>query len=985
MSAESVGQIGLDLVVNQEKFNKQLKGIDAIAAKAGKRIAAAFGIKKLIDFGKSAVDLGSDLQEVQNVVDVTFPNMSAQVDKFAKKAASSFGLSETMAKKYTGTFGAMAKAFGFSEKAAYEMSTSLTGLAGDVASFYNLNQDEAYTKLKSVFTGETESLKDLGVVMTQTALDSYAMANGFGKTTKSMTEAEKVALRYAFVQNQLAIASGDFIRTSDGWANQVRILQLQFESLKATIGQGLINVLTPVIKVINIIIGKLMTLANAFKAFTDLITGKKSQGSSGVKEMASAAGEAETGLSGASSAADDMTNSAKKAGGAAKKAAKEMKSLMGFDSINKLSESSDSGGSGGGSGGGGGGASGGGIDFGSLAEGGTVLDKVDGKITKTFEKIQKLVQPTIDAFKRLKNEGFAELEKFTWKSLKDFYHGFMVPIGKWTLGKGLPSFIDTLNNGLLNIQWNKINNSLRKLWDALAPFSIKVGEGLLWLWENALVPLGTWTANEVVPRFLNTMTNIVSAFNSVLEALQPSFQKFWDAVLLPITNWTGGAFEGIWDEINNTLLTFSDWCKNNPSIIQTMTTAVAGFFGVWKIIELFSFIQISGGVIAALKGIATALFGTTAAKLADKVETMALNVLYAKDFVVSMAKGTDALIKQTSAFIADKAAKIAGAVAQKAMTAAIVAWNTVCTIATTLTKAFSAAVAFLTSPIGIAITIIGGLTAAGVLLYKNWDVISAKAKEVWTSVQNKLKEFDDYLQGIFMKDWTKSFGIFENVLNGFLTNVKNIWNSIKTVFSGITTFISGAFSGDWKKAWQGLQTVFQGIWNGMVSFVKSPINKIIGYINSLIKGVANGMNAVIRSLNKLSFKIPSWVPEFGGKKFGVNLSTVSAPQIPKLAKGAYVKPNTPQLAMIGDNRHQGEVVAPEDKLTKMAIVAARAAVANSSGITKQDLENIVNAAVLKIVAALTGLGFYIDSELIALAVQKGMESLDRRYNPVEFI
>lgn len=191
--ASSVGEIGLDLVVNQGSFNRQMQGIAGTAKKAGLALAAAFSVKKLVDFGKSCVDLGSDLAEVQNVVDVTFPHMTAQVDKFAKSAASSFGLSETMAKQFTGTFGAMAKAFGFSESAAYDMSTALTGLAGDVASFYNLSQEEAYTKLKSVFTGETESLKDLGVVMTQSALDAYAMANGFGKATKDMTEMEKVA------------------------------------------------------------------------------------------------------------------------------------------------------------------------------------------------------------------------------------------------------------------------------------------------------------------------------------------------------------------------------------------------------------------------------------------------------------------------------------------------------------------------------------------------------------------------------------------------------------------------------------------------------------------------------------------------------------------------------------------------------------------------------------------------------------------------
>lgn len=201
MSAESVGQIGLDLVVNKNGFQKEMTGIESLAKKTGKVLAAAFTVKKTVDFGKQCIELGSDLQKVQNVVDVTFRTMNKQIDSFARNVASSFGLSETMAKKFSGTFGAMAKAFGFNEQAAYDMSTTLTGLAGDVASFYNISQDEAYTKLKSVFTGETESLKDLGVVMTQTALDSYALANGYGKVTANMSEAEKVALRYKFVQD----------------------------------------------------------------------------------------------------------------------------------------------------------------------------------------------------------------------------------------------------------------------------------------------------------------------------------------------------------------------------------------------------------------------------------------------------------------------------------------------------------------------------------------------------------------------------------------------------------------------------------------------------------------------------------------------------------------------------------------------------------------------------------------------------------------
>lgn len=339
MSTESVGQIGLDLVVNQNQFDRQMRGITNIASKAGKILAGAFAIKKITEFTSACLDLGSDLAEVQNVVDVTFSKMNEQVNNFAQNAVFQFGLSETMAKQYTGTFGAMAKAFGFVESEAYAMSTTLTGLAGDVASFYNITQGEAYTKLKSVFTGETESLKDLGVVMTQTALDQFALANGYGKTTAKMTEQEKVALRYAFVQQQLSLAQGDFARTSDSWANQVRILKLQFDSLRASLGQGFIAAVTPVIKVINTIMGKLVQLANVFSAFMKRLFGVKSDSSSGIGAVASD-------VSSATNAMDNLSNSTSGVGSAAKKAAKEIKGLMGIDEINTISSTgsdSDSG------------------------------------------------------------------------------------------------------------------------------------------------------------------------------------------------------------------------------------------------------------------------------------------------------------------------------------------------------------------------------------------------------------------------------------------------------------------------------------------------------------------------------------------------------------------------------------------------------------------------------------------------------------------
>ena len=205
----------------------------------------------IVEFGKKSIDLASDLQEVQNVVDTAFPHMSQQVEDFAQSAISSAGLSETAAKKYLGTYGTMAKSFGFTEEAAFNLSATMVQLAGDVSSFYNISTDEAYTKLMAIFTGETEALKELGVVMTETELNAYAMEKGLDKGTQGMGKQEEAALRLEYAMEALSAAQGDFVKTSDSWANQTKILSENWNSFSASIGEGLINYLTPAVQFIN--------------------------------------------------------------------------------------------------------------------------------------------------------------------------------------------------------------------------------------------------------------------------------------------------------------------------------------------------------------------------------------------------------------------------------------------------------------------------------------------------------------------------------------------------------------------------------------------------------------------------------------------------------------------------------------------------------------------------------------------------------------
>ena len=218
--------------------NNYKNSIGSLTSMLAKLVSAALVTK----FAKQCIQAASDLQEVANVVDVTFGKNADVVNRWAKNQAANFGLSETSAKRYLGTYGTMAKQFGFTAEQAASMSVELTKLTGDVASFYNLDDKAAATKLKSVFTGETESLKELGVIMTETQLNAFAMSKGLDKPVKQMSEQEKVLLRYQFTMEKLSHAQGDFARTSDGWANSTRTFKLELENLKIEIGNQLLPV-----------------------------------------------------------------------------------------------------------------------------------------------------------------------------------------------------------------------------------------------------------------------------------------------------------------------------------------------------------------------------------------------------------------------------------------------------------------------------------------------------------------------------------------------------------------------------------------------------------------------------------------------------------------------------------------------------------------------------------------------------------------------
>ncbi|MCR5817203.1 MAG: hypothetical protein K6F91_09990, partial [Ruminococcus sp.] len=202
---------------------------------------AAIAVNKLKDLSSAAIETASDLREVQNVVDTSFGDLSYKMEDLSDKAIETLGISKLTAKETGSTFMAMARGMDLEANAAADMSIALTELSADMASFYNVEQQVAATALNSVFTGETETLKKFGIVMTEANLNAFALEQGIEKTVKQMTQAEKVQLRYSYVMQQTSLVQGDFAKTSGEWANRSRILKEEITELSAMVGEELIN------------------------------------------------------------------------------------------------------------------------------------------------------------------------------------------------------------------------------------------------------------------------------------------------------------------------------------------------------------------------------------------------------------------------------------------------------------------------------------------------------------------------------------------------------------------------------------------------------------------------------------------------------------------------------------------------------------------------------------------------------------------------
>ena len=817
----NAGDVGLNLLFNREGFNNQIRNL---ASSLSSALGIGLSTVALVNFTKSSLELGSDLAEVQNVVDVTFGSMAEDINEFASTAITQLGLSETSAKQYASTMGAMLKSMGLSTNQALEMSKAITSLSADMASFYNLDNDMAFEKIRAGISGETEPLKALGINMSVANMEAYALSQGINKAYDSMSQSEQAILRYNYLLSVTADAQGDFARTSNGWANQTRILTEQWNAFKATMGQAFINILSPVVKWLNIVISKLQIAANAFKSFIDQVTGNT--------DSSNATASIANNLVGATDGANSLTDGLDDATDSAKEVVKEVSRLQGFDEINLLSKSNNSGGNNPVD-----------MDISSIGNGG------NEQISKTKKK-KKEMSTVFD-------EIIGKVKELT--SL--FKQGFKIGVGDMSVFDSIRSNISSVKDSFMNIFTD--GEVLSAANNLLNSISLYLGKHL-----GAITSVGATVADFFtgsIAKYLDQNKNfikekIISIFNIKAEILD---------------------------------------------IIGDLEVAIADIFTVFRgdtakqigsdLVEIFanSFLEIV----------------EISEKLGrDIINCIAKPIIDNKDAIKQAMQGTLEAIQEVTGtianFVSDTWKKIEKLYDEHIKPFFDAIAEGISSIVETLLKNYNQYIVPLLKWIGDKFTeLVEKHISPMVDKILNFvgKVIDA-LKDIWNNV---LVPFINWIINTIVPKIVPIVKTIVEIVSIGIGIICDVIGGIMDVLSGIIDFITGVFTGDWKKAWKGVKEIFGGIWDSLGGIVKGALNVVIDIANWAIK-----------KINKaLTINIPDWdiLPDsIQGKSYSFEIPTIQ-----KLAQGGFVKANTPQLAMIGDNTRYGEIVAPENKLSEL--------------------------------------------------------------------
>ena len=837
---------------------KAVSGLKSFGKQILSSMGVYLGIYGAIRGIKSAIDISSDLTEVQNVVDVTFGNMSAKVEEFAQDSIKQLGMSELSVKQYASRFQAMGTAMGISSEnigkankfleeqtngyiglsdSLSDVSLNMTKLTADLASFYDMNQSDVAKDLESIFTGMVVPLRTYGLDLTQATLEEWAHKQGIDAKMKSMSQAEKTMLRYQYVMANTTAAQGDFARTSNTWANQVRILKQNFQQLAGIVGGTLINAFKPLIQALNSVMGKVIAFAETVTNALGSIFGWQfeSGGTGGIADdFSGIVGDSEDVADNLDNAAGGAGGTAENLGDAAKNIEKMNKGIRKFDELINITmpETNEDSGNGGGGGGkkpsGGGSGAGSGGAKGSLVKTDTIFDKYKSDIDSLYE----LGEYIGDALSKA-------MESIDWDSVYEKARNF---------GKGLAEFL----NGLISPRlFGNIGKTIAGALNTALHFLDSFGE--TFDWKN----FGLSIASGI--------NSFFSAFDFALlaSAINKWVQGVWTTLKTAISNinWKD-VWNGVKEFLNNidleTVAIIIGALTIKKILGLHLASSALSFIGATLSKKIAQAIAGKLGVeIAANAGIGTAL--ATGLKAAFS-SISGLGIL---DIGTVLGAGT---LVEKFAFISKMIGGI-GLVIGGLITAVKNffsmwenGWNVVGEILKDVGIALTAIGAVIlgvaAAPAAIVAAVVAAVSTIVIVIHDNWNTIcewfSGVAEWINTNVIQPVI-------GFFKGFWTSVSGFFSNLWNDII----GVWSLVSGWFNeNVITPVVGFFQGLWlriKQIFEGLWIIIQAIWIKVSGwFNENVITPVVGFFQGLWESVSGFFKKLWGDIQSIWITVSGW-------------------------------------------------------------------------------------------------------------------------------
>ena len=889
--------------------------------------------------------MASDLEEVQNVVDVSFGSMADQVEAFANTAVRSYGMSALTAKRMASTFMAMSNGMDIAQEAGKNMSLQLTALAGDMASFYNVGQDIAQTALNSIFTGETESLKKFGIVLTETNLEAFALSQGIKKSYQAMSQAEKVALRYNYVLNATKNAQGDFARTSGSWANQIRLLKEQWTQFLGILGSGLIKILTPMVKALNQMLASLISIGNAI---TKVFGGKTTNNmSTTIKDSASSAGDLDAGLG-------DANESAKKLS----------RTIAGFDELNVLNpkeeeKKPDSGNTG--------------SDIGA----GNIADfKVDETQT---EGVKTRLEQFVKDCQEILNKWQSTIPKLEINFDTEKAKNNLQNIGKNLLDTiaGWGSFIITIGIDIANdLDIGRLGNDILGLVEAFTELASSITGAVVPALENfyniGLSPLVVSIGN-VADSMLTWATGILKSWSDWFITNKDNIAQFGTTlgeIVEPISTIVGKILEVAWTVLSTALTIINDALQGIATSLITMkpetlksiitdllliaggTLTAKAFFNIQD--GLMGFVTGTDQAGNAWKGFKQIIKeGNSEGDLGYFI-TEPFRLAFEKLDMIFFTPFKTAL--NTHLFTPFKSILDAMRVEWTASMTAIGSSGGGLQILESTVKSVGAGFSRLWAiisahPFALLAVAVATVVALLVHLWNTNEEFRNSIQDLWN---NNLKPTIDKIINVLKELWEEHLKplvdrikeLWENTLKPSLSDlwdtVKDVWDKLSVVLgeiikvvgvvistvlgvlvggvemiasiiggiadvlTGIIDFLTGIFTGDWEKAWTGIKEIVLGILDSISGVFE-------GFIDGLIEGINNLGNAINDLFGKDKKKKNTYTFNTNSK---INLKNqaknINIPQMRAFANGGVL--SSPTVGLMGEYSgasNNPEIVTPQ--------------------------------------------------------------------------